>query len=290
MSGVWSPTTTGASSRPRTNAPADRWNSGGFRTQVEHGNWWRTPARRVGGVLGVGLLVSACSGGGASTPNAPRAGRTTTSVPRQVAADHARAEAALLRLSDLPAGWTARPHATSPTVPGLDRRLAGCLGVSVALLNQNDPTTADSPDFSNANGGEISNSVGYEATVGRARQVIGVLRSPKMAPCLNSALKQFLTFSLSHPASPSQAVPPGISLGAATTNRLPFPTTGDATVAYRFDVPIEGAGSPLTVYGDFVFAAKGRAGTVLTAESQGAPPDRALEQRLVSTVVSRLTS
>lgn len=207
-----------------------------------------------------------------------------------MAVDHARAEAAVLRLSDLPAGWSAGPHTGSPNVPGLDERLATCLGVSVGLLNDKDPTTADSPDFSNVSGGEISNSVGYEATVGRARQVIAVLRSPKMGPCLNSALRTFLTFSLSHPASPSQSVPAGISLGPSTTTRLPFPLTGDATVAYRFDVPIEGAGAPLTVYGDFVFSARGRAGTVLTFESQGAPPDAALERKLVATVVDRLSS
>lgn len=244
----------------------------------------------MSGLVGVLLLLSACSTGAGSTRSGSRDGRTTTTVARQVAADHARAEAAVLRLSDLPPGWAAAPHTRSPGVPGLGRRLAGCLGVNVALLNESDPTTADSPDFGKANGGEISNSVGYVATVGRAHQVIAVLLSPKMASCLNSALSAFLTFRLSHPASPSQSVPAGIGLGASTTTRLPFPPTGDATVAYRFSVPIEGAGSPLTVYGDLVFAAKGRAGTVLSVESQGAPPDRSLEQRLVSTVVTRLTA
>jgi hypothetical protein len=244
----------------------------------------------VTGLVGVLLLVTACSTGAASTRERARPGPTATAAARQEAADHARAEAAVLRLSDLPAGWTAGPHTKSPSVPGLDKRLAACLGVGVALLNENNPTTADSPDFSDVNGGEITNSVGYEATAGRAHQVTAVLRSPKMGPCLNSALRSFLSFSLSHPATPSQSVPAGIGLGASTITLLPFPNTADATVAYRFAVPIEGAGSPLTVYGDFVFAVKGRAGTVLTVEGQGAPPDRSLEQKLLSTVVSRLTS
>ncbi|HET6810311.1 MAG TPA: hypothetical protein VFH50_04810 [Acidimicrobiales bacterium] len=242
----------------------------------------------MGGLLGVLLLVASCSTGASTTRGRPGDSSTTSTAAARVAADHARAQAAVLRLSDLPAGWTATPHRASPSVPGLDKRLAACLGVSVGLLNGNDPTNADSPDFSNANGGEISNSVGYEVTVGRARRVTAVLQSPKMAPCLNSALRTFLTSSLSHPATPSQSVPTGIGLGDSTTTRLSFPTSGDATVAYRFEVPIEGAGSPLTVYGDFVFAAKGRAGTVLTVESQAAPPDRTLEQKLVSTVVDRL--
>jgi hypothetical protein len=160
--------------------------------------------------------------------------------------------------------------------------------VSVGLLDPKDPTSADSPDFSNANGGQITNSVGYQPSAGRTRQVVSVLRSPKMAPCLNSALTTFLTFRLSHPAGSGSSVPPGISLGPAATTVMPFPAVGDATVAYRFDVPVEGAGSPLTVYGDFIFAAVGRAGTLLTVESRGAPPDRTLEQKLVSAVVGRL--
>ena len=195
----------------------------------------------------------------------------------------------MLRSADLPAGWSATEHVSSPDVPGVDESLARCLGVSVGLLDPNDPSKADSPDFSAANGSAIANSVGYEATVGRAQRLAAVLRSPKMAPCLNSAIKTYLAFRLTHPSSPSQSVPAGISLGQPTTTRLPFPTTGDSTVAYRFVVPVEGAGSPLDVYGDFVFAAKGRAGTVLSVESQGAPPDAALEQRLVATVVARIT-
>ncbi|HEX5268463.1 MAG TPA: hypothetical protein VFW24_16970 [Acidimicrobiales bacterium] len=206
-----------------------------------------------------------------------------------MAADHARAVAAVLRASDLPAGWTATPHTSGPSVPGLDKALADCLGVNVGILNGNDPTTADSPDFGNGNGGEIANSVGYQPTVGRAHQLSALLQSAKMAPCLNSSIKTFLDYRLSHPASPSQSVPAGIRLGRPTTTRLSFPPTGDVTVAYRFVVPIEGAGTPISVYGDFVFAARGRAGAVLTVESQGAAPDPALEQRLVRTVASRLS-
>ena len=237
-------------------------------------------------MLGALGLITACSSGAPSGPNGP--GGATGRSPQEVRADRARADAAVLRASDLPAGWTAGPHLSGPNVPGLDDRLAGCLGISTGLLVARDPTTADSPDFSTSGGGEIANSVGYQATTARARQLTGVFGSPKMAPCLNSAIKTFLAFSLSHPASPSQSVPAGISLGEPTTTRVPFSPAGDATVAYRFVVPIEGAGSPINVYGDFIFAAKGRAGTLLTVESQGAPPDSQLEQRLLAAVVSRL--
>jgi hypothetical protein len=247
---------------------------------------WRGEGSRAWGLFAALVLIAGCSSGAASSG----ASAATTVAPRQVAADHARAVAAVLRASDLPAGWTATPHTSGPGVPGLDKALADCLGVSVGLLNGNDPTNADSPDFSNANGGEIANSVGYEATVGRVHQLSALLQSVKMAPCLNSSIKAFLDYRLSHPASPSQSVPAGISLGRPATTRLGFPATGDVTVAYRFVVPVEGAGTPISVFGDFVFAAKGRAGAVLTVESQGAAPDQALEQRLVRTVAGRLSS
>jgi hypothetical protein len=196
----------------------------------------------------------------------------------------------VLRLSDLPPGWTAQAHTDSPDVPGLDQQLATCLGVDVGLLNQKDPTNADSPDFSNANGGQVGNSVGYESTVGRARGVIAILRSPRMAPCLNSAIETFLAYRLKHPTSPADSIPAGITLGQPTTTGIPFPTAGDTTIAYRLVIPLQGAGIRISVYADFVFAVKGRAGVLITAEDPGSAPDSVLESRLLAKVVGRLAA
>lgn len=241
-------------------------------------------------LLGLGTLVAACSSGASTTDGFTHGATPSTESPQKVAADKALATAAVLRPSDLPPGWQATPHIDDPGAPGLDKQIAGCLHVSASLLTERNPDNADSPDFQDASGGQIGNSVGYLATAAESREVLGILRGSRLPGCLTAAIRKDLAYEVKHPSRSSDTIPAGVTLGQGSTSRLSFPTIGDGSVAYRITVPIHVSGQALNIYVDLMSAIKGRAGVELIDEKPANPPDPVLEQHLMTLVVGRLSS
>jgi hypothetical protein len=225
------------------------------------------------------LALAGC--GGSSRPPVETA--------QQLAQSRALGSRALLRLSDFPTGWKAEPkEKNQPAQPQLLKSVANCLHVSASLLGNSNPATVESPDFSEANGASIENSVTFLPSVAVAKERLGVFEQTQTPSCLRMAVTAMVNYKLQHPSKPSEKLPAGVTVGATTLARISFPTFGEQLVAFRITLPIMGDGISIKVYLDGVFLREGRAGASLTFENPGKPVSSALEERLTSLTASRL--
>jgi hypothetical protein len=212
----------------------------------------------------------------------------SSAAPAQdVEGDHALANNAVLKASDLPAGWDAAPHEESSDGPDLDTLMSECMNVSSGLFN-NGKVQADSPDFTSPDGTQVHNSVSIEATAGEIQAPFAIFTRPEMVGCLQKAMTAELDYTFSHDIDGSPP-PSDVTIGQAIVEKQEFPTIGDGTVAYRVTIPMTAAGTDLNVYADFILIAKGRAGISLDVESIGAPFSIETTQQLAATVAGRLT-
>jgi hypothetical protein len=207
-----------------------------------------------------------------------------------VAADKAAAEAASLRLSDFPAGWTSSPQDKSPNYPNLDAEVAKCLGVSVQELNHSGPADVDSPDFSDSDNNTVSSSVGYAPNVAKAEQEFSVISGPNVPSCLTPAVQKLVSYAIAHPSDPSNTLPPGATIGASTVAQMSFPAFGDQSIAYRVTIPVNVKGLTVSLYLDIISATKGRAGAELDFEGVGTPIASDQEEHYVGLVVGRMAN
>jgi hypothetical protein len=228
-------------------------------------------------VVPVGLVgILAC--GSSSKASSP-------SSTQNIAADTAAAQAANLKLSDFPPGWTSAPP-SSPTGSEIFLGpLANCLGVSEADLS-NAPAKADSGDFSQS-GMTASSTVDYRATSAQQAAAFNALASPKTPGCLTTVMKAALE-PTKQPTSGS-TLPAGVKYGQPTVQTMSFPTYGDKTIAYQLKVPTDYNGLSFDGYFDVISVIKGRAGVVMSFNSSPAfPPYQ--EQHYTELVVGRLTN
>ena len=138
-----------------------------------------TPMKARGFVafMAAGLLAAGC-GGGSSTVTAPN-------TPKQIAADKATVEQALLTSADLPSGYTGTPHdnSTSDDPPAaVENQFVACSGFPKRLLDQknDDQPHADAPDFSQWHGRPGRRDGARQQR--RARPVLEGRQRPALAP------------------------------------------------------------------------------------------------------------
>ncbi len=238
-------------------------------------------------VLLVATLAAGCSGDSDDSGSEREPERATTTT-QNVAADRAVAEQAVLKLSDFPPGWQAKPHEESPDDPDLSRQLSECLRVDLSLLEgkANDAST-DSPDFESPDEEEVGSSVGLAPTSTKAQELFAIFERPETPGCLTKAVSQSIETALKKP-KPGQEIPAGVTVGQVSINRVSFPTIGDRTVAFRVTVPVRALGLALSVYADLVVALRGRAAALLSFTDFGSPFSTDQAQRFTKTVVDRL--
>jgi hypothetical protein len=245
----------------------------------------------IGTVSALGLV--AC---GSSTKSA---GKTTTTVTsssttakssQDIAADTAAAQAASLKLTDFPAGWTSQPQSNDTGPASLKSDLAKCLGVSEASLT-NPPASVDSPDLSDSsNNNTASSTVGYRATAADQRASFALVSSTKVPNCLSSAVTSLINDEIEHPTGTDNTLPSGAKVGASTVSPMSFPQVGDSSVAYQVKVPISYQGLNVTAYLDLIFSIKGRADVEMSFEGVSDPFPTVQEQHYTELVVNRLTN
>jgi hypothetical protein len=246
---------------------------------------WRAPLAAAA----CALITAACASNTSTTTSSSAASSTSSStVSQDVAADKALAQAALLKLSDFPTGWTSLPSTSNQGSPAVEKQLISCLHVSPQFLDSNNPTNVDSPDFSDPNNNTASNSVTYGASASTVHSQFAVLTSTAFAPCVQQAVKTEIAYALQHPSNPSDTVPSGLTFGSPTVAQMSFPTLGDQTVAYRVTVPIMYQGLSPDAYFDFVAIQKGRAVAVMTFEGAVTPFDSSMAEQLSTLTVGRL--
>jgi hypothetical protein len=240
-------------------------------------------------------IVAGCGGSdkapeesGHSTSNSAA---PTTAVPKQnVTADRAAAEAAVLKLADMPSGWTSSPVEDDAS-DNLNKRLADCLGVTVSELNAKSPASVDSPDFSDPDDNQtVSNTVAFLGDVGAVTRRLDLLSGPKVPACFSEAVTSEINDRIEHPESPADTLPKGSKIGDATVAEMSFPNLGDRTVAYRVTVPITVSGLSIKLHLDTVAVGKGRAGVSLQFQGVGAPFPTEDAQKYAQLVLSRVDS
>jgi hypothetical protein len=247
-------------------------------------------------VAAVAIMVGAAGCGSASkSPTTQGAGTTTglttTSGPAQdIAADKAAADAASLKLTDFPPGWTSTPSSSGPDVPNVDTELTKCLGVSRADFPKSSPAKSESPDFSDSNNNTVSSAVGYQPEASRVQRALALFSDPKAPACLTTAVASIIDYSIHHPAKPSDTLPSGVTVGSATVAQMSFPAYGDKDAAYRVTVPVSIKSLTISFYLDLIVVGKGRADVEMFFQGIGTPFDTTSAQHYTGLVVDRLTN
>jgi hypothetical protein len=235
------------------------------------------------------LVLSGCGSTSKSTPSGPAAATTTAggSSAVQGTDDRAIARAGVLRLSDLPAGWTAGPRGHESTPAQIKNEAAACMHVSPALLAEPQPNEVQSPKFKDrAISASVENSVAVGPTEATASAYLRALGESQAPACLSSAFEKELEKSLSREA---KKLPHGVSIGKLAVGTIPFPAEGSAHAAYRITLPITLNGVTVaSYYIDAVLVQVGRAYMSMTFQASGAPLSSSIEEGLSKAAVGRL--
>lgn len=233
--------------------------------------------------------IAGCSSEGADsdgTPS-PAGSSSTTALSAATAADLRSAEAAGLKIGDLPSGWTAQPPEEDPDIPKASAELARCLGVTEAELNQSGPAEYESPDFEDENSNSVSNSISYRPTAGEISKSFQLVSDPRVPGCLTTAVKTVIEYTLDHPKSSDDTLPKGTSIGTPKIGQMSFKRFGDQSVAYRATVPVSAEGLSINVFLDLIFIAKGRAGIGMQFSGAITPFPTDQAEELAELVVGR---
>jgi hypothetical protein len=196
--------------------------------------------------------------------------------------DQAAAEAMVLTLDDVPAGYQADPpDEDDDDDAALDAQMAQCLDVDPAVIDPDNPK-AESPDFSTPDGDQISSEVSIAPSVEAAEKAIDLLRSDAMPGCYAAALQALAAQATAD--DPSNDA----ELGEPTVAPISFPDLGDDAEAFRVTVPIETQGRSVELYVDAVEVRVGRVGIGTTFTSAFSPYDTDEAVRMTQIVVDRV--
>jgi hypothetical protein len=268
----------------------------------------RRSVRFLVGIVAVAVLATGCGGDSedeSSSTTTPATSETTaspattgppTSDPRnadQLAADRAAAERAVLKLADLPPGWTGEPDTddSTPELQAAQQRFATCLGVDPAFIGggARAGARAESDDFEDDDNHQVQNTVTMVFSRERALQQLETFRKPEARGCFESFVDSAFQLSLRNPG-PGQTAPPGLSFGEARVEVLSVGGLNTDAVAYRARVPVTVRNQTAEAVFDIVLALKGRAGITMIFIAIGEPFPAALETSLTNTVISRAPS
>lgn len=202
----------------------------------------------------------------------------------------------LLRISDLPKGWTAtgtiqKGPASSLYSSGAStqspaktvQQLMSCAGLPSSIGKLNPPSAA-APRFQSPQGeksSSIAEQLNEEVQVyppGDIGTVINALQKPKVPQCLINELEPILTKAASGGVKFNIAVasPPHLNLNIPS-----------ASVAFTFTVAVPGQ-PPNVVYSDVVFMNKGNLFAIVAIDQQGNSPQVSPIKSIVGTAASRL--
>ena len=213
------------------------------------------------------VLLSGCGDDDEETPAQP--------APKP---PQARAEAAVLTLADLPAGWKAFAEADRPDHGPTFEALASCLGVQDP--DQDAVGAAMSPTFVAGLATQVTSKVAYSPSPERAREVASAYTGDKFTGCAQQAFAGDVT----------RNAPPGATAKDVQVAPLEFPPLGDSTAAHRVTATIEIMGGSLPLFMDFVAVFEGEAVSRLVFLNPGSPFPAELQRSLTEKVVTRASS
>jgi hypothetical protein len=209
---------------------------------------------------------------------------------QELEADRKIAQGALLRLSDLPEGFTSTPRkastADSPEEKAVVQSFADCVGVDASLLNDDtDETKADakSDKFKRAPSLDFEMSASVSASKDEQQKIFDAFKSSKAGRCFETFFNDALALSLEHP-SPGETAPAGLTLGEASVETIDLGLHGK-TVIYRATIPFTVQGQSAEVVSDFVLALKGRIGMTMTFQNVGEAFPKDLEVQIANEAI-----
>jgi hypothetical protein len=250
----------------------------------------------IGGLVGGltrGSLHVAGGGGGAdaavptasqtphqsTTTSQPSTTPTTSAVSSKTAAV---GTAALLRLSDLPSGWTSGSSAASPTrVTPWSSKLAKCVGVPAPVAKEA-PTKVNSPDFTSADQIDaLEDSVSVYSSAAQAQAEYTALANSKTTGCMNSVASLALQRNMQKEAGSTTTV------GVVSFTGLPAAAAALHMTGFTVSIPIARGGRVLTVTSTQVDFVSGALLHQVTFNGNGTAFPAPLEEQLLAAAQAR---
>jgi len=239
--------------------------------------------RKVCAVALLACVLGACSGGGSSTSSSSSSGAAgSTASPSK--ADQGRADGAVLKLNDLPSGYTAQKGSTgsSSSSDGADpagsKDAQACFraatGKDADALGRV-RTAKASATFANGTTGQITGAVQIFSDATPLREQIDALTKPAVQDCLAQAFKQQLA-----------ATNVQIDRLTVTSTKLDGVGDGSAGFVASGSLTAKGVATQIEVEIDLVRA--GNAGVTVTLFSVQGPADHSLAEKAAKAMVARL--
>ncbi len=185
----------------------------------------------------------------------------------------ARAEAAILRMDDLPEGWRKQPPEEGLGLEATWQDLTSCLGVE----GPEQPLgIATSPTFVRELATQVRSTVEYMPEP-QTQELAAALAGPEFEQCATDAFEE----------DAARSAPEGGVPGPVEVSPLDFPELGEQTLAWRVNVTIDLEGLQVPIFQDLVVVFDGEAVSRLMFLNPGSefPPE--LQRTLVETVVDR---
>lgn len=232
---------------------------------------------------------SSSSGGAAAQPTTGTSSTATTSSFDPVAAQHT-AQAAVLTLHDLPAGFTSSPSTDSAADDAtVNNQLASCLGVPASLFARSGPDKVEvnSDDFDTPNqgaSGSVSETVDVE-TADRLSQEFAVVNSDKVPGCLQTVYGKFLKQKFAQDPQTKAA-----KIGTVTATKSNIPSYGDESAGFELKVPFSIGGTNAAVYLDIIFVRVGTVSAQVVFENSMQPFDTTTAATITQTATDKLSA
>jgi len=228
------------------------------------------------GVLWVGVGIGPTLVAGSSVAHTTRLA-SSASTPTT-----AEAKADLLVIADFPAGWSKLKLTNPAAEADVDGRLAACLGVPAAVMEEN-PPTVDSPQFfSKGNDDYVNERITIFPSTEAASAKWAAISGPRAATCWGT-----LAPVLRHQLVGSGGK--GVTVGQPTVTAVDPAVYGPGTAGYTASVTVTiGKSETLEVSRSDVYVFKGRLGTQVEFGAVGAPFPPSLAGQLVGVAAGRL--
>lgn len=223
----------------------------------------------------VSVLLSAVLLAGCGDGDDEASGTRTDDSASEQAGEQARAEAAVLALADLPAGWRAQAEEDRPDHDTTWQALADCLEIEDP--SQAAVAAATSPTFVSGVATQVTSSVAYLGSEEQVQAVAAAYTGEQSLACASEALASDV----------ERNAPPGGTVSEVQVAAFEFPDMEDAVAAYRAMARIDLGEVTVPIVMDVVTIFDGRAMSRMVFLNPGEPFPEELQRSLTEKVVGR---
>lgn len=194
------------------------------------------------------------------------AGATDAGAALSRAEARQKARSVLLKLKDIPTGWTSTPATPATKEDKQDARdMARCIGATDPARGLAD---IDGATFDQGNASITSSAEVVESGADYRRDT-AALRGKRIEGCLRASLSKVFAASQ-------------LDVQQMTFTRFPVERHGDLSIGMRMVFTVLSEGQAVDIYFDGIALGKAPVELSLTFTNIGAPFDQVLEKRLIS--------